>query len=89
MKTLFIVYVIVMAMLIGYSKSAHAGMSTDSIRSYVYCVEGYKFLYVFTSSNTAGGVSVTQILKYGNGNTFPMACDGTEPKRIKRTLINY
>ena len=89
MKTLFIFYIIVMAILIGYSKSVHAGLNIDSIRSYVYCVEGYKFLYVFTSSNTAGGVDVTQILKYGNGNTFPMQCDGSEPKQITRTPIKY
>lgn len=89
MKALFIVYVIVMALVIGYSKSAHAVLRVDSIRSYVYCVEGYKFLYVFTSDSSAGGVTVTQILEYGNGNTFPMACDGSEPKQIPRTPTKY
>lgn len=68
------------------------GMNTGAIRSYVYCVEGYKFLYVYTSSSVKAGVSVTQIYKsvgVSEDRHSPMACDGTEPKEVKREPTKY
>ena len=77
-----------MSVLFGHYKYAEAA-SADAIRSYVYCIEDYKFLYVFTSYSGGKVVTIEQIMENNKGRLMPMECDGTEPKQIKPGPIKY
>lgn len=50
--------------------SSAFGVNGDSIRTTVKCIEGYKFLFTW-SSNTAGGISVVQIMERTNSTIIP------------------
>jgi len=80
---------IILFLIITLSSLSVFGMNTGNIRSYVYCIEDYKFLYVYTSNASTAGVSVTQITENAGGRIVPMGCDGTEPKQIKPTPIKH
>ena len=73
----------ILLLIIGITLSSQSfGMSTDAIRSYVYCVEGHKFIYTFTNSSN-GGIAVTQVLEYSaHVGMVPQSCSGDEPYRV-------
>ena len=72
---------LIIGMLLSF-QSFGVGMNTDAVRSYVYCVEGYKFIYTFSNS-PRGGVTVTQVLEYSaHVGMVPLQCDSSEPYRV-------
>ena len=74
-KLLVIIYMLVLSF-------PTFGMGSDSIRSEIWCVNGYKFVYTWISTDH-NTISVAQIMRNGKIALHPTECDGTEKKKIR------